>query len=692
MDQPKAHINCNPLAEDLKAISGVGPKTQEALAKAGFSRIFELLLHTPKAVVEELDCPGFAFMEAGRTYVAKGLVLASKITGFGQKKRLEAILKDETGRLYVVFFGPAVNYAQNLIKLDQEITVSGEAKSFLNRLQMVHPKIYNDAAPKEPSNQSKYSQVSGIQPKVLKSVIEKALKHLGQNSYNDHLAERVLEEHSLSPLAKSLFAIHHPTNSADWDKRASDPHYNRLAFEELLSFYVGMFRESRAQETKARAIRPKELAELCTEVLPFELTEAQKRAFLEIMSDMSQGLAMSRLLQGDVGSGKTAVSALAALLAFLDGSQTAVLAPTEILAEQLYGVYQSFLTKRGAKIAFLSASTKTKERRDFCQKLVNGEIDIAVGTHALLSEDIRWKALNLVIIDEQHRFGVKQRAALLENCRKQQGLTPHLLVMSATPIPRSLALTLYGDLDLSVINEKPPGRLPIATKILSGAPISSLQRLGERIVLSKQKAFVVFPLVEESEHLDLEDATKAAGVLKELFGADSCLLLHGRMSALEKNEVMNKFKNSSCPFLVSTTVIEVGVDIPDASCMVIVHPERFGLAQLHQLRGRVGRGKRESFCFLLSDIKNRFSTTYKRLNALCHSENGFELAQIDLDIRGPGELLGTRQAGLPNFHIFNHSDFGHLVDPAKKIAKEIAARAKSWELSHLYPHEEAHFS
>ena len=264
--------------------------------------------------------------------------------------------------------------------------------------------------------------------------------------------------------------------------------------------------------------------------------------------------------------------------------------------------------------------------------------------------------------------------------------------MSATPIPRSLALTLYGDLDLSVIDERPPGRKSIITKILSGPPLASLERLGERIINSKQKAFIIFPLVEESEHLDLEDATKASIILKERFGADNCLLLHGRMKAEEKHLIMEQFPNFPTAFLVSTTVVEVGVDIPDATCMVVVHPERFGLAQLHQLRGRVGRGELQSFCFLLSDIKNKFGSAYKRLNAMCSSQNGFELAQVDLDIRGPGELLGTRQAGLPNFLIFNHSDFAHLVEPAKNYAKNLAYKQLDTKLEHLFLNKEAYFS
>ena len=536
MSQTEDDMRLNPLAQSLSVISGVGPKTKEALAEAGFHRIFDLVLRAPKSIVKELECPGFAFMEAGRTYVATGRVFASKMSGIGHKKRLEVILKDDTGQLSVVFFGPSVNYAQNLFSVDKELTIIGEAKSFLNRLQMVHPKVCSQSLEIHPSNQSKYSQVSGIQPKVLKALMEKVLKYVDQSPNSEHLSEEILKQQKLTPLSSAILAIHHPKDCSAWDNRSEDPNYNRLAFEELLSFYLGIFRKTETKRAKGRPIKSQALEQLCAGVLPFKLTNAQERAFLEIMSDMSNGMAMSRLLQGDVGSGKTAVSALAALLAAQDRAQVAVLAPTEILAEQLFSVYQEFLAKRGLRIAFLSSSTKTKERKDFCLKLLNGEVDIAIGTHALLSDDVRFKALSLVIIDEQHRFGVKQRSALLEQCLKNQGLVPHLLVMSATPIPRSLALTLYGDLDLSVIDERPPGRLPITTKILSGPPLDSLLRLGQRIISTAQKAFVVFPLVEESEHVDLKDATNAAVMLKEMFGDDACLLLHGRLNASEKQK------------------------------------------------------------------------------------------------------------------------------------------------------------
>lgn len=683
------------LAKNIADIKGIASKNAEALAQLGLKSIFDLLLRVPKSVVEEECSPGLAYLEAGRTYVVNVVVHSVKISGSAFKKRLEALVHDDTGRMSVVFFGPAVNYAQRLLIQGTEVTLIGETKDFIGRVQMVHPKI--KSAQNQiiaPANQANYSQIAGISPKVFKKIIEKALENLCPHEL-EHLDQEFLDKYKLKPLGPALLAIHRPEKQGapNWDERGVDPQFNRLAFEELLSFYLRLFLMRRADKSlQGRAFKAQDTQILAKQILPYELTKAQRRVVDEIIKDMSYDKAMARLVQGDVGSGKTAVSALVAFHAVLSGFQVSLMAPTEILAEQLFDVYRQFFAHQPISIGLLSSSTKTKQRKIIVEQLSNNSLNIIIGTHALLSEDIKFKNLGLSIIDEQHRFGVKQRADILAASMKSQGFCPHLLVMSATPIPRSLALTLYGDLDLSLIDERPPGRKTIITKILSGPPLSSLERLAHRIIETKQKAFVIFPLVEESENLDLENATKACALLKERFGADQCLLLHGRMKAEDKHTVMEQFRTSSTPFLVSTTVVEVGVDIPQATCMVIIHPERFGLAQLHQLRGRVGRGELQSFCFLLSDVQNKFGSAYKRLNAMCTTENGFELAQVDLDIRGPGELLGTRQAGLPNFLIFNHTDFAHLIEPAKNYAKELAYKSLEPRLHHLFLDKEAYFS
>lgn len=677
----------NPLAKNVILVPGLGKVSADALAKAQIFSIYDLLLRVPKSILsQEETC--FSNMEAGRNYVAKARVFASKISGIGNRQRLEVILQDETGKISAVFFGPAVNYAKRILTNDATVTIAGEAKDFLGRIQMVHPKLLTDGPESTPSNVPTYSQLSGLGPQVFKRIVTKALVLVKAWDLLDHAPEKLLFSLNMAPLKEAILAIHEPGSKVpSWDNRATCPNFRRLAFEELLSFYLRLNLERDREKDRSLSIGLKSVDELAKGFLPFCLTKAQQKVCQEIIADFSQSYAMARLLQGDVGSGKTAVSAIAALHVATSGLQVAVMAPTEILAEQLFETYQKFFLEKPVKLALLTASTKSKERKAITENIKNNQIAIVVGTHALLSEDVKFSKLGLLIVDEQHRFGVKQRASLLKTCELLQGFTPHLLVMSATPIPRSLALTIYGDLELSVIDERPPGRLPVHTQILSGPVLKTMEKLGERIISSKQKAFIVFPLVLESENLDLENATKALGLLQEKFGKSSATILHGKMKAEEKALAMSQFKNNEVSFLVSTTVVEVGVDIPDATCMAIVHPERFGLAQLHQLRGRVGRKDLKSYCFLLTD--NKFGPSFKRLNALCQTDNGFKLAEIDLEIRGAGELLGTRQSGLPNFLIFDHGEFSDLVAPAKAYARSIES---SLNQAHLHLHQsEAHF-
>ncbi|USN51117.1 MAG: ATP-dependent DNA helicase RecG [Myxococcales bacterium] len=683
------------LALPISSLKGVGEKTCSQLSKSGIQTLFDALLRVPKSVIEENECPGFLHMETGRTYVALGRVVGVKISGsVSAKKRLEAVVEDETGRMSVIFFGPAINYVKNIIKIGAELIFTGEVKNFLGRTQMVHPKVRSQNEDRQgPTHQANYSQIAGITGAAYKKIVDRSLNLLRQNNFSDHLEPSILKSHTLLPLLEAIETIHQPDTVNQWDEKAYSPSFRRLAFEEILSFFVRLYKERSTEHIKKGIALPKaSLEKLTNNFLPFSLTSAQTRVLKEIINDIENPQAMSRLIQGDVGSGKTAVSALVARYIINHGYQVALMAPTEILAEQLFTVYQKFFAKLDCRIALLTASTKTKERRELLEKTSQHSIDILIGTHALLGEEVNFKKLGLVIIDEQHRFGVKQRALLAEKFCDSQGRSPHLMVMSATPIPRSLALTMYGDLELSVIDERPPGRTPVLTKILSGDPIKNLLKLCERIIATDQKTFIVFPLVEESEHLDLENATKAAQILKDKFGDHSIGLLHGKMKADEKHQVMTEFRDNKIRFLVSTTVVEVGVDIPDATCMAIIHPERFGLAQLHQLRGRVGRGNLESFCFLLSNVQNKFSTAYQRLHAMCQSDDGFKLAQVDLKIRGPGELLGTKQAGVPNFLVFNHSDFANLVDPAKKLAQRIAQQNITHSTAHLHAFENPHFS
>lgn len=686
----------NPLVQRVENLRGVGPTTHKALAKAKIYTVFDLLLTLPKAIVPEHECEGIRFMREGYTYVIKADVLATKVSGFGAKKRLESIVHDKTGRLSVVFFGPAVNYAEPLLKAGNKVVLRGEVKSFLHRMQMVHPRISQDIAQDiRAGNQITYPQIAGLPSPSVKKLIEGALNHVGQSWEQDHLHPDLLRQYGLTPLIEALSMLHSAKAPITLKTRQECPSFKRLAFEEILSFYLRLFlsRQTDRSMPAYPVTHTASVKEIASQILPFPMTNAQTRVLDEIFSDLSAQKPMSRLLQGDVGSGKTAVSAAAAFYMIKKGdAQVAVMAPTEILAEQLFTVYEKFFKDHSIVIELLTSSTKQKRRNEITKQLQDGTIQGIVGTHALISSDVIFKKLGLVIIDEQHRFGVKQRAEILESYAERSGITPHLLVMSATPIPRSLALTLYGDLDISIIDERPPGRLPIHTQMINAPITASLEKLCERIIKTAQKAFIVFPLVEESEHLDLENATKAFKNLQAKFGDERFGLLHGRMKPPEKIDAMLAFKNGQVSFLVSTTVVEVGVDIPDATCMIIAHAERFGIAQLHQLRGRVGRGTLKSYCFLLTDSDNSVGSSMKRLNALCQTEDGFLLAQTDLDIRGAGDLSGLKQSGLPDFQIFNHQDFAVLIEPAKKYAQKIIANNDQDKCHHLFIGKEAHFS
>jgi ATP-dependent DNA helicase RecG len=697
LNSPTAFINM--LAKNVSDIDGIGEKTAEILKKNQIISIFDLLLHVPKSIVQQEMCPGFCFMEPGRHYVAKGLVLATKVYSTSKKRRLEAVLQDKTGRISIIFFGPAVNYAQQILKEDEIIIFAGEAKKFLNHIQMTHPRLITDTTTELEVNIVNYSQLGGLNSATFKRIIEKALFLLQKQNDDkafDHFPINLCQANKMANLKEALLTIHKPNGSlvSNWDQRGKCLYFRRLAFEELLSFYLrlNLSRKIEPKKKNSQALPVFNLDTLLKDFFSFSLTKAQLRTIEEIIVDLHKPVAMARLLQGDVGSGKTAVSAVIALYVATAGKQIAVMAPTEILAEQLFKVYSALFEKKNIRSALLTASTKTKERKIITDKLAAQKIDILIGTHALLSEDIKFKNLGLLIIDEQHRFGVKQRAELLNNCAKLQGFHPHLLVMSATPIPRSLALTFYGDLELSVIDERPPGRIPIHTQIFFGPVLKTVEKLCERIIATKQKTFIVFPLVEESEKLDLENASKALIFLQEKFGTQSALLIHGKMKHDEKSLAMAKFKDGDISLLVATTVVEVGVDVPDATCMIIVHPERFGLAQLHQLRGRVGRKDLKSFCFLVTDLENKFKTSYKRLKAMCKTDNGFKLAEIDLKLRGPGEIFGTKQSGLPTFRVFNHSDFADLISLAKKQANNIVTSGLNNKHLHLYLNNQEYFS
>jgi ATP-dependent DNA helicase RecG len=524
-----------------------------------------------------------------------------------------------------------------------------------------------------------YRKLDEVRPKQLREMIHAALKSIPDETISETLPADLRQRQRLPVRADALRQIHFPPEDAALNdyERARSPAHRRLIFEELFWLALGLLvkRGERIKERKGATITIDDAAkQRIATVLPFKLTEAQRKVVKEIFRDLRSDAPMNRLLQGDVGSGKTIVAVIAMLAAMENGYQTALMVPTEILAEQHARNIKRILAKTPYRVELLIGSMKAAEKKALHQALAKGEIDACIGTHALIQEKVEFKKLGLVVIDEQHRFGVMQRAEL-----RARGLNPEVLVMTATPIPRSLAMTVYGDLDVSIIDEMPPGRTPIVTKVFADNETDrkEVKHLLAREVRAGRQVYVVYPLIEESEKMDLRDATKRYEYLRDrVFPKFTVGLLHGRMKAEEKEKVMSRFVSGEIQILVSTTVIEVGVDVPNASVMVVEHAERFGLSQLHQLRGRVGRGAEQSHCVLLASDKQT-EVARERLGIMEETNDGFKIAEKDLEIRGPGEVMGTRQAGLPEFRIANLGRDLDILQAARKEAEFYTNQGKS---------------
>ncbi|MER3428105.1 MAG: ATP-dependent DNA helicase RecG [Pyrinomonas sp.] len=513
-----------------------------------------------------------------------------------------------------------------------------------------------------------YRKLGEFRTKRLREIMHAVLDRLPDEAITETLPADLIARQNLVGRAEALRRIHFPAEDAPLDQyeQARSPAHRRLIFEEFFwtSFALALRRSEREAEPKGAVIEITEkMRERIFSILPFKLTTAQERAVRRIFDDMQSNAPMNRLLQGDVGSGKTVVAVLAMLAAMENGYQAALMVPTEILAEQHARNIKRLLAPTPYRVELLTGSLRAGEKRRLHADLAAGEIHCCIGTHALIQEAVKFHKLGLVVIDEQHRFGVLQRAAL-----RERGYNPDVLVMTATPIPRSLAMTVYGDLDVSVIDELPPGRTPVKTVVVGEDNRAGVYRGIEREVRKGRQVYVVYPLIEESEKLDLKAATRMYEKLRdEIFPHFTVGLLHGKMKAAEKEEVMRRFVAGETQILVSTTVIEVGVDVPNASVMIIEHAERFGLSQLHQLRGRVGRGAEQSFCVLIASDKQT-SVARERLGIMEESSDGFRIAEKDLEIRGPGEILGTRQSGLPMFRLANLVRDLRLLEEARREA------------------------
>ena len=516
-----------------------------------------------------------------------------------------------------------------------------------------------------------YRKVSDVRPKQLREIIHALLTAIPASNIAETLPSDLRKRQRLIDRAEALREIHFPSDTsslADYEN-ARSPAHRRLIFEELFWLALGLSvkRGLRIKEPKGAAIKIDDaIKRRIASVLPFKLTEAQRRVVKDIFRDLRSEAPMNRLLQGDVGSGKTIVAIIAMLTAMENSHQAALMAPTEILAEQHARNIKRILAASPYRIELLSGSLKSGEKKRLREAIATGEVHAVIGTHALIQESVAFNRLGLAVIDEQHRFGVMQRAEL-----RARGMNPDVLVMTATPIPRSLAMTVYGDLDVSIIDEMPPGRTPIVTKVFAdnASDRKEVKQLLHREMLAGRQVYVVYPLVEESEKMDLRDATRRYEYLRDkVFPKFSVGLLHGRMKPEEKDDVMRRFVSGEIQILVSTTVIEVGVDVPNASVMVVEHAERFGLSQLHQLRGRVGRGAEQSYCVLLASDKQT-DVAHERLGIMEETNDGFKIAEKDLELRGPGEIMGTRQAGLPEFRVANLVRDLDILQAARKEAE-----------------------
>jgi ATP-dependent DNA helicase RecG len=660
-------------AEDLMAyvtaLPGVGASTAELLARLGIQRIEDLIWHLPSRHDDFSQQRTIAQLRPGEQVTVVANLWEVRVRKISMRREMvQAVLSDGTGTLQAHWWN---KYIRNQLKPGTTLRFSGKVGLYLGHKTLENP-VFEDVDEEMVATgrlTPVYPLTEGLGNKKLRMLVKQSLDEY-VDLILDPLPDFIADEHDLPPLAQALRQVHFPADQAELSAGL-----RRLAFDELLYIQLGVLQRRRELRTATALALVSDEALLARYQagLPFALTHAQRRVLDEMSRDLARTVPMTRLVQGDVGSGKTAIAAAGMFVAAANGAQSALLAPTQILAEQHFrslGRLLSHLIRpdgRSLEIALLTGRVTGSQRETILAALAAGEIDSVVGTTALIQDAVEFANLGLVVVDEQHRFGVEQRGAL-----RNKGIQPHLLVMSATPIPRSLALTLYGDLDLSVIDEMPPGREPVKTKWFRPAERERIYGFIRHEAQAGRQAFVVYPLVEESEKLDAGAAVSEYERLqREIFPDLRLALLHGRMTGQEKDEVMRAFAAGEYDLLVSTTVIEVGIDVPNASVILIEDAERFGLAQLHQLRGRVGRGQHKSYCALVSKAEG--DDAAERLLALEATQSGFELAEKDLELRGPGDFLGTRQSGLPDLRVAQLSDMETLVT-ARTAAQTIFAQ------------------
>jgi ATP-dependent DNA helicase RecG len=658
---------------EVTALKGVGKQLGDKLAKLHIHSVQDLLFHLPLRYMDRTRVTAIGSLQPMANVVIEGEVRACDVV-FGRRRSLVCKLQDGTGLITLRFFHFSAAQKKRLVA-GAKIRCFGETRRGASGLEIYHPE-YDFLEGKQPlALESRltpvYPATEGITQARLRSLTEQALQLMDSHSVQELIPDDAWKHHPY-PLSEAIAFLHHPPKDAAIDQllEGTHPYQQRLAFEELLAHHVSMLRvRQKLRAEGAMALpTPAPLLEAFRDNLGFALTGAQDRVAVEIAADLSQPYPMLRLVQGDVGSGKTVVAALAALQAVGNGLQAAIMAPTEILAEQHRQSFTQWMEPLGIKVGWLSGKQKVAQRREQLQAIASGEAQVVIGTHALFQDDVVFADLGLTIIDEQHRFGVNQRLALRQKASGQG--RSHQLIMTATPIPRTLAMSAYADLDCSVIDELPPGRTPVSTVAISNERRSQIVERVRAACLEGRQAYWVCTLIEESEMLEAQAAQAVAETLRQELSDLSVGLVHGRLKAAEKEQQMSAFKAGELQLLVATTVIEVGVDVPNASLMIIENPERLGLAQLHQLRGRVGRGQAQSHCVLLyGSPLSQYGR--ERLTVMRETNDGFVIAEKDLQLRGPGEVLGTRQTGDVSFRLADLQRDGHLLPRVKEVATHI---------------------
>ncbi len=663
---PKVRLDLD-FQAPVTTISGIGEKKQQAFERMGIQSINDLLYTFPRRHDDYSKLKSIGSLWYGEDVTIIGTVdkVSSRAVRSGKMKIVEALISDVSGAIRATWFNQP--WMETQLKKAKQVVVSGLVEQYLGRLVMNSPEWEPLSEKQLHTNRivPVYPLTKDITQKWLRGVIHDIVEEYSPH-IPDPLPQEILSNHSLAGLSDAIREIHFPDSDQSLQSARQ-----RLAFDELFLMQMGVLGQKKEWESRSGVVyeSPDEWLKPRLESLPFQLTASQLKALDQVRSDLGSGIPMNRLLQGDVGSGKTVVAALAALIVIRGEAQAAFLAPTSILAEQHFRTLKKMLVEGSEdltenQIALLIGATPENEKAELRTKLADGEIKLIVGTHALLQDPVKFQNLQLAIVDEQHRFGVEQRGTL-----RQKGNNPHLLVMTATPIPRSLALTIYGDLELSVIDEMPPGRLPVETHLLKPSELERAYGLIRAQVDKGNQAFIIYPLVEESDKIDEKAAVDEFNRLQqEVFTNYKLGLMHGQLAPAEKEEVMARFRDKEIQILVSTSVVEVGLDIPDATVMLVEGAHRFGLAQLHQFRGRVGRSDQESYCILVPGTVEEIEN--QRLQAMVDTNDGFVLAEKDLEIRGPGQFLGTRQSGYTELKLASITDLD-LIEQARTEASKL---------------------